>query len=410
MVMRVHVSRRVCCSVSFAMLLVSGTLTATAEDWQFNPRIEVGAEANDNYRLFPSEFADHVYGGFTNAAFEFRYLNSLDDFSVTPAVHAIYLPDSTDDNTTDPSLALNWLHTGQTYKAGLYGQYSRQSVVDAELTTPATIGNQLGNPVAGDSGLVSQRGKQQLGELAPTFTIDLTQRRHLNITADYNNVSYQPVIPGLNVNYNSANGTIGLVQDFTERSTGTVRALITQFDPQGEFATTRSYGLEGQWDYHLSQISQAYLRVGAVRSFFEDVPGFSHVAPSTGVVAGAGVNWTFQITQLFLDFTRTVEPNSTGFSVNRDQVRLSLNRAFSATVALVLAARYAHDAPTTSTPDFTNRDYGLASAGVKWRFLRAWTLSGEYDFTYQRYASVPTTNERSNAVLLSVIYEPKRVN
>ena len=410
MSMRDHVISRLSCSVSIGMLLGGFALTASATDWQFNPKIEAGVQANDNYRLLPPGFEDKVYGVFTNAAFEFRYLDPINDFNITPAVYANYLPGTTADDTTDPSVTLNWLRTGQTYKGGLYAQYIRQSVVDANQTTVSTIGNQLGNPVAGDSGYISVYTKRQLEEVSPTFTIDLTQRRHLAITADYQNVTYDPVIIGFNDSYSTENASIGLVQDFTARSSATLRARIEQFNPDGDLQSVRSYGLEGQWDYHLSQISQAYVRVGAQRSFFEDVTGLPHVVPSTGVVAGAGVNWTFQITQLFVDFTRTVEPNSTGYTVNRDQFRLTLNRSLSPTLTAVAAARYVHDAATASTAVFATRDYGLASLGMKWRFRRAWTLNGEYDFTAQHYASVPPVHEHSNAILLSVIYEPNRVS
>jgi hypothetical protein len=408
--MREYVVRNAWRSALSAVCIGCVALPAAAADWQFNPKIEAGFQGSDNFRLFPAGMEDPVYGLFTNAAFQLRYLDPTDDFSLTPAVYDRYLPDSTGDDTTDPSVTMNWLHTGQTYRAGILGHFIRQSIVEADETTAATVGNQLGNPVAGDSGYVNLRQTQEFGEVTPTFTIDLTQRRHLEVSVDYSNVTYSPAVGGFNVGYNSVNSTVGFTQDFTQRSSGTVRAVVSDFDPQGDFATTRSYGGDVEWDYHVSQISQAYIRVGAVRSTFEDLPGLPPAAATTGIVAGGGFNWTFQVTKVFLDATRTVEPNASGYSVNRDQLRLSLTRAYSPTVNLILAARYSQDSATQTGAAFENRIYGLASAGAQWRFGRAWTLNGEYDFTYQRFESVPAVNEHSNGGVLSVIYEPNRVN
>jgi hypothetical protein len=80
---------------------------------------------------------------------------------------------------------------------------------------------------------------------------------------------------------------------------------------------------------------------------------------------------------------------------------------------------------------FADRTFGVGYLTAKWRFLRDWTLTGEYDFTYQHFgtlpgtpgspasgtiAAIPATNatpavsERSNQILVSVIWEPKRLN
>jgi hypothetical protein len=397
-------------SAFVASLLGIAALPAAAADWQFNPKIEAGVEFNDNYRLFPSGLQDSVYGAFTNAAFQFRYLDPVDDFSITPAVYALYLPDSTDNDTADPSVDLNWKHTGQTYIAGVFAEYLNQSIVQANLTTAASVGNQLGNPVPGDSGYVTFHDRQQLTELTPTLTVDLTQRLHLNVTAEYTKISFDPVIPDFDVGYNSENATVGLIRDLSQRTTLTVRGLVSQNTPDGDFAITRSYGVEGEWGYHVSQLSQAYVRIGALRSTFEQLPATPATPDTTGVVAGAGMNWTFQVTQVFLDATRTVEPNATGFTVNRDQLRLNLTRSFSAKLTGEAGARLSRDTATQSTAEFANRNYVAGFLGFKWRYRRAWTLSGEYDYTNQHYSSVPPTTESSNAVLLSVIYEPNRVN
>jgi hypothetical protein len=158
----------------------------------------------------------------------------------------------------------------------------------------------------------------------------------------------------------------------------------------------------------LSPIQQAYLRVGASRSSFgRSPPAIGAIQPGarTTWVAGVGTNWAFAVTQIFLDATRTVDPNATGYTVKRDQLRFRITRDFSAKLSGILGARVFVDNATESTPPFTERKYGIATLGFKWRWLRAWTLSGEYDYTRQKFANDPSA-AMANAATLSVIYEP----
>jgi hypothetical protein len=430
MLMQVCLPARALSSTVFCCLLGSA-LTAVAGDWQFNPRIELGGEFNDNYRLFPSPNQDRVYGFFTNTALQLRYLTPVDELSLTPSVYGVVLPDSRVDNTADPSAVFNWNRTAQTYKAGLYAQYLNQSVVEANETTAGTIGNQLGNPTPGDTGLSTQRERRQLTEATPTLTIDLTQRQHLQAGGAYNYVTYSKNLPGFSVGYRSIDGNLGIVEDVTQRVGLSIRGVVTQYNPRGGFPSSTSYGGMGEWDYHTSQVSKAYIMGGAERTRFATVANVPYSPPTTSVVAGAGMNWTFQVTQIFLDLTRTVEPNGTGYTVNRDQARLSLARQLSPKFTGEIGTRLDRDRPTSPTILLADRDYAVGYLTAKWRFLRAWTLTGEYDYTFQRFgaqrgrpavpatattpavaalAAVPAVDERSNRVVLSIIWEPNRIN
>ena len=291
MQMRVCPPVRALRSTVLGCLLAGATLTAAADDWQFNPRVQLGSEYNDNYRLFPAGQQDHVYGFYTNSQLQFRYLTPVDDISLTPAVYGVVFPDSSVDNTADPSVVFQWNRTAQTYKAGLFAQYLNQSIVEANATNAGTANNQLGNPTAGDTGLSTQRERRTLTDVAPTFTWDFTQREHLQAGGEYDNVTFGKNLPGFSVGYNSVNGNLGVVSDVTQRSSIVVMALASQYNPQGGFAASTSVGGMGEWDYHTSQTSKAYLRAGAERTTFGTAANVPSSPPTTNVVAGAGVNW-----------------------------------------------------------------------------------------------------------------------
>ena len=91
--------------------------------------------------------------------------------------------------------------------------------------------------------------------------------------------------------------------------------------------------------------------------------------------------------------------------MKRDQLRLRITRDFSPRLSGILGARALVDHATQTTPLFTTRQYAIGTVGFKWRWLRAWTLSGEYDYSRQKFANDPLA-AMSNAATLSVIYEP----
>jgi hypothetical protein len=389
--------------VGGAMLAVSAE-PALAADWQFNPRVELGAQADSNYRLLPSGAEESVAGGFADVALQLRSLGLIDELLVTPAVHATRFQSSRDDNSTDPSLEVNYVHHGQKLTAGVLGAYSRASVARTDRASADASGGGLGTPVPGDSGYVIVRNRRELTEFAPSVGYELTQRNRLLVVADYVKADYDHEIPGFYVGYRNLGGAVGLAHDLSPRTTLTLRARYSQYDPNGSFLTTNSYGLEGEWGRHVSEVSQAYVRVGALRSVFGSQGAVTRPAV-TSVTGGAGLNWDFRLTQLFLDATRTLDPNARGYSILRDQLRLRVERKLTAKSVLLLGVRAYQDTATGNSALFPERKYLTGTLGARWRFERSWTIAAAYDYVRQRYQVDPAAAE-SNSGTLSVIYQP----
>jgi len=386
---------------------ILGCTAAAADDWQFNPRAEVGAEANDNYHLTAGDKVDAA-GPFADAALEIKWLDPQTTLSVTPEVHETYLPDDHADDSTALFTGLDFDHKGQTYDAALTGNFTRELVVQSDQLTTAIGTGGLGNPTGGEtSGYVSYRNTMELTQLTPTFTYDFTPRRRLILTGSYLNVDYSSTIAGAYVPFVDSGGSVGVAQDFTPRDTGTLTGTFANFNPHGESNTSNTYGLNGEWDHHVSAVQLAYIRVGAARTSYDYSAAVAGATPpsSTTWTAGAGTSWAFQVTQVFLDLTRTIDPNAIGYTVRRDQVRLLVTRNFTQKVVGTLGVRYYEDNPTNSTPLFSERKYVIGTVGLKWHWARAWTLSGEYDYTWQKFADQPDS-AGSNSVLVGVTYEP----
>ncbi len=382
------------------------------ENWSFDPRVEVGAQSDDNYRLLPSGFHDSVSGGYGDVRLDIHTVDPVNELRFSPGVHSSWFPNSRDDQSTDPYADFVASHRGQKSTASVLATYIKESVVKSDRVT-TDAGGGLGSPDAGDSGFISLRNKRELVTVLPAFTYDVTQRDTLNLNLSYSNASYDKFIPNTNVGYMHAGAQIGVAHAVTERHSFGVSGFFTRNDPDTPpgaavaNGNTNSYGVLGEWRLKVSDVSQAYARAGVQRSKFDRVSNTGLSAQETTYVAGAGVNWSFQVTQLFLDLTRTVDPSSTGYSIERNQVRLRASRNLSALLSGFVAVRAFKDKAADPSATFRARTYSVASVGLEKRFLREWSVRGEYDFTHQDFENGLGPGN-SNAVLVSIIYEPRR--
>jgi hypothetical protein len=82
-----------------------------------------------------------------------------------------------------------------------------------------------------------------------------------------------------------------------------------------------------------------------------------------------------------------------------------MTKALTPRLYTVVAARYVRVRGASQTIlGIVGSDYTAASAALQYQITRNYRLSGEYDYTWQRFQGQPTA--RSNGFLLSVIWQP----
>lgn len=381
-------------------------------NWSIDPRVEVGGQTDDNYRLLPSGFHDSVSGLFGDARFDIHTIDPVNELRFTPGVHATWFPSTSEEDSTDPYAEFFTAHHGERTTASMQASYIKQTVVRSNLAAVGTNG-ELGNPDSGDAGYIAVRNRQQLISVAPTLIHEFTPRDSLNVNLNYTNASYDRYIPNFNVGYAHYGADIAFSHAFSERQAWLIHGLFTRNDPDepagstGNNSTANAYGLMGEWRYRVTDVAQAYVRAGGQRSQFS-ATGTLPSRSETTYIAGAGVNWNYQITRLFLDLTRTVDPSSTGYSIERNQLRFQITRNLTPLVSGFVAVRALSDKAADTRAVFRGRNYGIGSIGLEKRFLRQWSVRGQYNYTYQDYKGDGFGREVSNMFELSVVYEPRR--
>ena len=398
---------------TLASALVGSGRATHAENWDFNPRIEVGGEYNDNYRLAVNDTPKiPAYGSLVDASFAARLLDPRSEIDIVPRIHDSFFPDDHQDQSTDGYLDVTGNYRTQRATFGGTFSYANETVIQSELL-PADFPNVgLGQVVGEAGGIVSVHNRRELERVEPKMTYDFTPRYHLNIDTQYENVSFSHNFVEQNAGtgnvfaqegFKDFYGSAGLQYDLTQRYDMVFTLLGSKFLPDGSTTDTERVGVQFQWDGKPNTIMQYYARVGV-----NEVHAHTAVdgnIDKTLVVGGAGVTWTYQLTQFILDGIRDLSPSAAGAVVEHDEARFRLLRALQPRLYTVLSARYVRvRGASQSILGIVGSDYVAASAALQYQLTRNFRLATEYDYTWQRFEGTP--NAASNGISLSLIWQP----
>ncbi len=393
-----------------AVLLVTAGLAcavSSAADWQVNPRLSVGGTYDDNYLMDSDAQALSVSGADIEGQLDLRRLTQTGSVTLTPRVNASFYDESSEDSV-DSYLRGVLQHNGQRYSTGLAINYANEATSRSER--PGIDDPDLGEPDGGDSGIIVRNNKRELIGLQPSWRFDVTERNGMDVRARYSDVSFDKTSFG-QTGFTAYGGSLGWVYKLSQTDSVTLRGDAGKYDPDSIVARDAdSFGAEAEWDRQFSDVSKAYLRGGFRRTNQDELPtDVVDRKAVTSYVGGAGIEWSFVITKVLADLNMSVDPNSSGVLVKRDQVRLRFDRQFSQRLAGNFGVRYMRDKSVDDAITLGDRRYGVATAGIAWRQSRSISLTAEYNYTNQKFHNVgPDREADSNAARLAVVYEPHR--
>jgi len=405
--------------VPLAGLCIGG---ANAADWQWDPEVILSGNYNTNYGLESLNAQNvSVAGTSVDASLHASVLDPTTQFDITPRVRAVYYPGETEFDANDAYVNSQFQQTWQRANFSLNELFWSQDVLQSFLPT-TNIGTPLGqNSPGGDLAVVDERIRQNLLVLSPTATFDLSPRETLEIQAGYLSVDYSQAVVNQVENFKNYSGGVGLGFAVTAQSTVTVRVNDLDLKPESG-STANTYGGEGEWRTHLSEVMQAYARLGLEHTTFGSVQYLSSVPgksggtsvtttsggpPVTSVSGGFGISRKFVAYDLFADFARSVSPDSVGAVVARDDLRVRLEHKFSERTSGYVGLRGINQTALGNSVGFTAQRYGQAALGVEWRIFRQFSVISQYAYTTLKDANVPQA-AGSNSVTISLDYQPHR--
>lgn len=399
------------CPRSLAVVAAAGCISlsatsARATDYELNPRLEVAGGYNDNVTLVSGNHQISAADALADARVEWLIQEPNWGWRLTPEVRGNWYSGHSDLDSNAELLYLDGERRGARYALGLYAYGVSQDLITNYLPT-ANIGSGLGTSQPGTTLATPASVRQNLGYLHPRYRLEMTPRTSLELNLEYTDATYSKQIQGY-TNYSNLAGAAGLSFRATPTGSITVRATAAGFQPEGG-RRADTYGAEVQWDGKLSATQQYYLRAGGARTNLSgSLAGEAAVSSSTTTATGGvGVQWTYPLTEIFVDLTRDVEPTGQGYAVNRDQLRLRVARRFTPRLAGFLGARAIHDDPVPGSvePGVKAQHYTYGTVGFEWRLVRQFSVIAAYNLTDYHYSG---SSAQANAARLSLVYEPHR--
>jgi hypothetical protein len=418
--------RRLCSAIAIGAPIVLGPALARADNWELLPRIEFGGTYNDNYRLANTPAQElKVYGPYLDAQLDMQLVSPTSKLQIVPRLRTDDYPSDHTDQSTDGFLDIDW--DTKTLRSDFSGvaTYADETVIMSELLPATFPGVALGQVVGGESGIVTFHDREQLAHVAPNYTYDFTQRAHFNVQGAYDHASFsQSQIQ--QVGYDNYSGQAGILYNVTQLSTLSLNGVGSRFVPQEGNGATTTYGVNAQWDLVRSQIAHFYARLGDNRSRSDvtttttvtTAPArrglpptvtqvtSSGVVTSNGVTGGVGMELRYEVTEVTVDFLRSLSPSDVGAQVVDNELRFRLLHAFAPRFSGFLAARGIQLRSSSSHAGLTvtGEDYMTAETGVDYQITESFRVEAKYDFMWQRFQGTPSAS--SNAVGLAVIYQP----
>jgi hypothetical protein len=397
---------RLACAAALATA-AAGSAHA-AENWVFDPRVEVGAEYDDNYRLTSQRGQEiEVEGASVDAELGITSESPRGSIDLRPRVHSTYFPNESSENATDGYFNATAEKRTQRLVSKILASFADESVVSSELLAADFPGVDLGQPVSGDSGRVTFRNRRRLIVVNPSLNFDWTQRRHLiaalqYVDADYHSEFFEQV------GYKNYTATVGMAYDATQRSKLTFVLSDGVYDPTDATPNTNTAGASAEWRSSATEITSFYVRAGADYST-RDAFGTVSKLSSTSFNGGIGAEFRYPTTRFVIDALRSTAPSSSGVVVNRTEARLRIAHDFQPRFSGLLAARAIRTSGLASSGSVSDRKYATGTAGFEWRASRTISLNGTDNYTWQKYEFDPN-DATSNGVHLALVYQPRRLN
>ncbi len=397
--------------VVVAIVVVLVADAANAADTEFLPSYSLTALYNDNYLLSSNSAAEkRVSGAEVDVEARVKSATQLTKASYWAGVTGNYLPGDTDQQTLNGRIGAQLDHKGQRSRVLLDVSFQHTGIVGSEFASASPgAGVSLGNPGTAGSGRVdTRRNYRDLLQVAPNYSFSLSQRVSIDLDADYNDTGFRHIVAGDQVDYRRALGGAAVSYHLSTSVVGQMRVFAAKFSPAAGFADASFQGATAQLNKDMSQSSRAYVRVG-VTSSRPDAVGASPAIAGQSMrqsnwIGGLGTQRNLKRGSVYADATRSVDGNSAGLVIVRDELRVTVTRPFSVLFTPYISVVSVRD-KAAARQLFQPRTYAQAVIGIDWQLDRQYVLRGELMHAWQSFKNAGG-DAHSNGLRVTFSYVP----
>ena len=394
---------------------VSAALAATqptSAAWELVPDLELTVQSRENPRLnvdgsTETEDDDSATSMLFNGRLAMSNVSPRSELFVEPRIRTDAYADTADEELESDDLFLDVRGTRRWQKgaAGVRGYFSQESILYSELLEAEPLDPNVDDPVAVDTGrLVRFDQNRDRLTLAPFADLQISERSSVVLEARYLDIAYDGERVSGRSDFTDTLFSAGVRRQIDDRNRATARLLISQFEADANQNVTDTIGVEGSFERVISDIWTFMLSTGLRRSDieFRDPQGVLVDDVDTNFALSLGFRKRSDRSTLNFDVRRLIDPNSSGFLEQRDELRMSLRRQMSPTLTGGIAFRMI-DSSVLGDINSSNRDYARVDLNLEWALTRAWAVGVGYDMIYQKFEG-QSRDATSNGIKVGVNY------
>jgi opacity protein-like surface antigen len=394
-------------------VLVAGLMAlpsaAVAQQWVFNPEVEIGVQYIDNPRLIENGDTDNQTGGLLDIGAAFRRNTQTSSLLFRPTAAIFRYADDSDLDSERYSADFNATSRGQRSDWRFLGNFNQQEVFRGERTF-ADIDEEPGLDDSDQTGTgrTSERRQRDMWRLRPGFTFDFTERTGFKVDVNYLDVRYDTEEDGEAVDYTNGRVDAAIVRALTPDSSLEFGVFATKYEPDSfSRPETDGTGARIRYEKRVTDISTFFIDVGAQDSEIESTDPLQADISETSFLWNIGYARRLERTRWRFDFGQNVTPSGSGRMVERDLYRAIMSHQLKprwllelSAVALNSDSLGGEDLVTTS-----DRDYLQGRATLGYQLTRSWTVESRYSLTHQDFEDTPG-DAQEHEVRLSLVYRP----
>jgi hypothetical protein len=363
---------------------------ALAADGYFVPEFELTGLSRSNPELVPTNSSSAsgvrgsvggVFGWRSPRAFiEARPKIDYEDYSSRPELENF-----------NQYLYLNGRYETRSGDWAFFANYSRENSYTAQRAAAGYDELDPNNPIVDETGrIVVLAETYTRAQLRPSFTHNFSQRFGMEINALYQNVDVSSQLAASDArDYDDTRGEALFYWNWRPLSRIGAGVYAERFKSKDGLDATDSRGLSLQFYQNWTQTFSGGVELNLERSDVDEV-GTALDSTSNNVSVNFSLQKRGQISTLRMDGGRIYSPSTGGARVSLDQLRVQYSRQFKPLWSYLVAARGFRSREQGAQLVRSDRDYAAARLQLTRELTRTWYVSGNYNYTWQKYVGEPS--------------------
>lgn len=386
-----------------AVFLAAVPMTASAQEWRFEPIVRVGGEYDDNATLnIRTDEEVSLSGLLLELRGDIKYTSDKTTLLLQPR----YLRreyDVSELSSDDAFARAAWSYSGRSFRFGLRGNFDRQTIRTAERAVSDLEIEDPDEITDDDSGRVLLSGTRSKWRLTPSLDYQINATSSVGADLDYFDVEYEDVLQGTLNDYTDTRLKLNYRRAFSDVNTALLTATGRTFNSSVADRDITGYGLQAGFERRLSAQTRVVAMIGIEDSDQEGVDIDPEAVGSVTLVRN------LETIRMFARYQRSLAASGVGRLSARDSISLNFLRRLNERITAGLGVRAYQSRGVAQSASTDDRDYVQLQSNFSWYVTQAFVIEANYRYTVSDRSAAVGERSNSNQVNLWFVYQPRTV-